>query len=595
MKMKKIFRKYFHNTEITIPEKYQQEITAGQIAYVFETIKLQLVVNPVIGLLLIFTIADLHQPIILSIWYLSLLTVIFSRYYLWNQYNQSDTKTRLSEKWGRQFTITNVGLGLVWGCSFVLFYSPDLPEYNALHIIVVAGFVAGSFGSHTAYISSYIAFSSLAVAPVIITLLIDGGKVNNILATFSMVFVFVRLFYASRAHKYYQQAMFNQLQYKDLGIEIKKQKQQLEEANRAKIKFLATSSHDLRQPLHALQLFVESLAKEPLSESSQRIVNNIEITTNALTRYFNNLLDYTRIEGKSLQPNNTVFPLSELLERLFIEYEQSALDKNLVLHIVPTSVSLNTDYTFLERIIRNLLSNAIRYTEKGKILMGCRRRGDFICIQVLDTGCGLNAQQAKEIFNEFHQINTEARLGEAGLGLGLSIADGLAKLIRAKIQVQSNQGKGSCFSICLPSFDHTNNSLSQKDIPTISDSSQLSCSLLVVSDDLSFNNRMRDAFSLWSPDGIYAETIEQALKMIEVSTVRVDVILLQAHHEIRGQSFNFIERIREKLGATIPVILIEDTPNTMRLSDNDIRIISQPISIKPAMLRLAIEDVISNS
>jgi signal transduction histidine kinase len=219
------------------------------------------------------------------------------------------------------------------------------------------------------------------------------------------------------------------------------------EESRSKSSFLVGASHDLRQPLHAMGLFVSLLRAQTKDPERSILVDRIATSLDAVNRLFDSLLDLSRLEASAITPTFSDFPVSDLLNRMIGEFAPQAQIKGLELRAVSCDVVIRSDSTLLESILRNLLSNAVRYTPSGRILLGCRRRGGKLAIVVWDTGVGIPEGQIETVFHEFQRLpqNTETR--EAGLGLGLAIVDRLARLLGHRVEVGSRPGIGSMFAI----------------------------------------------------------------------------------------------------------------------------------------------------
>jgi signal transduction histidine kinase len=231
---------------------------------------------------------------------------------------------------------------------------------------------------------------------------------------------------------------------------LKKAMEEIELANDAKSRFLAAVSHDLRQPLHTLSLLV-SILKETVKvqEPVREVIDNLQKTMIFMGDLLDSLLDINRLES-GFSAHVTDFSLLELFSRLKIRFEHQAMKKGLELHVIPSRAMIHTDEMLLERILQNLLSNAIRYTSTGKVLLGCRRQRSNLRIEVWDTGPGIPEKQHSMIFEDFYQLNNPARDWHKGLGLGLAIVDRGARLLGHRVEVRSTVGKGSVFSIKIP-------------------------------------------------------------------------------------------------------------------------------------------------
>lgn len=232
--------------------------------------------------------------------------------------------------------------------------------------------------------------------------------------------------------------------------ELRERKEEAESANAAKSRFLAAASHDLRQPLHALGLFVSRLSQMPHDLETRTLVGHVDHSVAALQDLLDTLLDISRLDAGMVTPKPTDFPLADLLDRLAMEHEGPAREKLLAFRMRGCPVWLHTDPRLLERILMNFLGNAMRYTSRGGILLGCRRRGDRLLIQVWDTGVGIPAEHLQHVFSEYVQLDNPERNRAKGLGLGLAICDRLAQLLGLPLGVRSRPGKGSVFWVEVP-------------------------------------------------------------------------------------------------------------------------------------------------
>jgi signal transduction histidine kinase/CheY-like chemotaxis protein len=237
--------------------------------------------------------------------------------------------------------------------------------------------------------------------------------------------------------------------YATLEGKVVERTRQLELANLAKTRFLAAASHDLRQPLHALGLLVAQLSADTNRTDRSRIVARVGTAVSLMNDLFNALLDVSKLDAGAVEPDVTAFPLGPLLRKIEDMFAADARAKSLRLRVLPSSAWARSDHVLLERILLNLVSNAVRYTERGGIVVGCRRRGDALCIEIWDSGIGIPEDERQNIFNEFYQL-ADARDKPVGLGLGLAIVDRLCRLLDHPRDLASVHGKGSRFSITVP-------------------------------------------------------------------------------------------------------------------------------------------------
>ncbi len=237
---------------------------------------------------------------------------------------------------------------------------------------------------------------------------------------------------------------------KQVEVRLRDAKREAEEANLSKTKFLAAVSHDLLQPLNAARLFTGSLAERPDSADRSTLVKNISNSLEDVENLLGTLVDISKLDAGVIKADVSAFAAHELLNNLAVEYQQVAKSVGLSLDFVPSSVLIKSDIHLLARILRNLLSNAIRYTESGRVMLGCRRYTQHVSIEVWDTGIGIAEDKQEEIFQEFKRGDVQRLKQDRGLGLGLAIVDKITRILGHRIRVSSQLGRGSVFAIEVP-------------------------------------------------------------------------------------------------------------------------------------------------
>src|SRR5580704_15590067 len=247
-------------------------------------------------------------------------------------------------------------------------------------------------------------------------------------------------------------AMAARLQESYAGLEgkVEERTRQLEAANQAKSRFVAVASHDLRQPLHALGLFVEQLQGKLRASERAHIISRIKDALSATNELFTALLDISKLDAGATTVNITVFPVAQLLAHAETTFAGAAREKELTFRALPSDAWVRSDFILLQQIVFNLVHNALRYTRSGGVLVGCRKHGDQLRIEVWDSGIGIAADQHDKIFGEFYRLGEPDRDRRAGLGLGLAIVDRLCRLLNHPIEVKSTVGKGSVFAVTVP-------------------------------------------------------------------------------------------------------------------------------------------------
>jgi signal transduction histidine kinase/CheY-like chemotaxis protein len=331
--------------------------------------------------------------------------------------------------------------------------------------------------------------------------------------------------------------------------------QELELANAAKSRFLAAASHDLRQPLHALGLFVGQLRSSPDSIDRDRIVGRIDTAVAEMDELFNALLDISKLDAGVLTANLTDFPIATLLRRLEATFTQTALNKGLRLRVIPSSAWVCSDIILLERMLLNLVSNAVRHTSRGGVLIGCRRRREVLHIEVWDSGPGIPEDQQQKIFGEFYQLAGGERDRHGGLGLGLAIVDRLQRFLEHPVELTSIVGRGSRFAIAVPAV------AARKVVDPVSaaalavDRAQGKL-VVVIDDDALVLEGTAGLLRSWGCRVVTAASHEDALSEIIRRGQRPDLIISDYHLSDGKTGIEVIERLRAAFAMLIPAFLI---------------------------------------
>ncbi|MBT9568529.1 MAG: response regulator [Thiobacillus sp.] len=381
---------------------------------------------------------------------------------------------------------------------------------------------------------------------------------------------------------------------REATADLAAKKDMAERANFAKSRFFAAASHDLRQPLHALSLFVAALKTRNTSSETQSLIENIEASTSAMESLFNALLDISRLDAGTIEAHPVHFSLRKLLGELDKQFSALAAEKHLRLRFRPCDVTLYSDPLLVERILANLIANAIRYTDDGGILVACRRRGRMIRLSVFDTGRGIPPDQLDSVFQEFVQLHNPARDRSKGLGLGLAIVSRLGRLLGHRINVHSRPQHGSEFSMEVPCGDA---SQIQSPIPVSAPGPIPDDALVVLVDDESAILRgMAELFDNWHIDLITAHSAEEALQWLDTIGRVPDVIVSDYRLPDDIDGIEVITRIREKYARDIPAILVtgDTAPDTiLRISRAGFPLLHKPL--RPAKLRALLTYLIQHA
>lgn len=366
--------------------------------------------------------------------------------------------------------------------------------------------------------------------------------------------------------------------------ELAQAKDAAEQASAAKSRFLAAASHDLRQPLQALGLFVNVLGGRELDPKSGEIIGRIRDCTVALERLLGSLLDISKLDAGLFVPQKRGFVVSSLTGRLCAEMRPVAEEKDLELIHVPCSAHIHTDPGLLDRILRNFVSNAIRQTETGRLLVGSRRQAGQIRIEVWDTRVGIPEDQLALIFEEFHQVGNPARDRREGLGLGLAIVDRLARLLEHQVGVSSTPGRGSVFSISVPLAEAQKAPVAAEDTDRPEDIS--GAMVVAIDDEVDIRDALELLLDAWGCQALVAESTDEALQALKREGRAPDLVIADYRLKHERTGAESISAIRAAWGAEVPGFLLTGDTGPDRLREataSGFEVIHKPI--KPDILR----------
>jgi signal transduction histidine kinase/CheY-like chemotaxis protein len=480
--------------------------------------------------------------------------------------------------WARWFTVAALADGIWWGCATIFLVSPDDSEGQLLTLLVALIVAIGAVPAFGVYMPAlnaiFFPITSLALAWSIF----QGGLLHYGVGVLVGVFIVTMYGLARHANANFTQILRLSFEKQILAEDLQQQKEVAEDANRSKSKFLAAASHDLRQPVHALGMFVGALSRHPMNGEMRRIVDHMEDSINAMDGLFSSLLDISKLDAGVVQPQLETFQINPMLERICHEYSGAAQEQNLSLALCPCTAAVVSDQLLLERILRNLISNAIRYTDHGRILVGCRR-GHALSVQVWDTGQGIAPNEQKKVFEEFYQVGNSERDRNKGLGLGLAIVKRLTVLLDHPLELISEVGKGSVFKLSLPIADIE----TDRGYPSMHSAAPglRGGLILVVEDDPMVREAMRSLLTGWDNEVLVAGSGAEMLERVAECATRPDLILCD--YRLRGQEngIDVIDRLRAEYNEDIAAILITGDTASDRLQearDSGFIVLNKPVA-----------------
>jgi signal transduction histidine kinase len=453
--------------------------------------------------------------------------------------------------------------GAVWGATALLFFISGHHIYQAVLTVLVFGITVSAIPLIGSYIPSFYLFVFPALLPFIARNVFEGTAPHLVL---SLIEAAVMVAFASFAHNYNRmliESLRNRVEKQALAdrlaaqnVDLEQARVAAEQANRSKTQFFAAASHDLRQPLHAMGLFAAALAQKVRDPEVTGVISSINASVQALEALFNELLDLSKIDAGAIKPDLTHFALEEVFARLRSEFAVEAAAKGLRFAVSGGQYVVSSDPVLLERIIRNLVSNAIRYTPAGEVAVTAAAADGVVRIEVRDTGIGIREADQPRIFDEFLQLANPGRTSKKGLGLGLSIVQRLCGLLGYVVRLTSEYGKGSVFGFDVPpgATRVERGDAVDAAVPVPGD---LGGKLIVVIDDeAAIAEGMQVLLSEWGADVLGSATGDDVVAAVHQAG-RIPDLLIVDHRLGTGENgIDVAQRIRQALDPEIPAILV---------------------------------------
>lgn len=505
------------------------------------------------------------------------------------RYMGQDVPVADTRKWSRRFSAIMLYLSVLWGSTAFLFYvegsaAHQVFLFTLLTTISMSAVLAGLHWLPLYYMRAWPIMGAL-----ITRLFMSEGLANTLLAILLLLGFLSTMRVAKSMNASVRSERYLRHKSNALTEALHIKTEEAEQATLAKSGFLAAACHDLRQPLHALSLFVHVLKETKQEDERASVISRIDYSLDILRKLFDALLDMSRLDAKIVTVGVSHFVIADLLKTLADEFRPVASNKGIELRLHACSVVIASDRLLLERVLRNLIANAIRYTEAGGVLLTARLRGDCVLVQVWDTGIGIEAEYLDEVFVEFQQLDKTHRDRKQGLGLGLAIVKRLCRLLNHPLDLASRPGRGTAFSVSIPQG-------SASQIRSAVSSSVLHSwdltgrRLLVIDDEHEILDAMRALLGKWGCEVIAAESLEDALQQLNDACVVPELILSDLHLSNDNTGIQAIAHLRKKYGESIQALLItgDTAPEQIRIAkDSGFELLFKPV--QPARLRGVIQ------
>lgn len=531
-------------------------------------------------------------------WLLLTLCVIAIRIPLLRSFSAQALSTSSALIWARRYTLMVFAIGVCWAAAAFLMLNAADPLAVASFLMVLALISAGNIASQSYYLPAVHTFLCLALVPAALRLASFGAAEYGAIAVTVLLFFSFLLAYAHGQSKQLGDAI--RLRHENLNLieALRAEKEQAdalraraEQANVAKSQFLAAASHDLRQPLHALGLFSASLHEMATEPERRLVVEKIFSSIDALESLFSELLDLSRLDAGHIQPRLGHVLLGRIVERLRAQYAPLAEARGLTLSLDAGAATVYSDPVLLERLLGNLIANAIQYTEHGSVRLDSEVKDDTVAISVRDTGIGIPAEHHARVFEEFFQVGNAERDRRKGLGLGLAIVRRISSMLDHPLLLQSELGSGSCFTLAVPLGDPTRIE-PEAEAPAKTVDVLSGKTILVLDDEASVLQGMGELLGRWGCEVLLAAQAETAIELARthpLDLIVADLRLRQGH-----SGTDAIEAVRNAAGKEIPALVI--TGDTSVATLRQARLCGCPVlhkPVRPVMLRAALSQLLA--
>jgi signal transduction histidine kinase/ActR/RegA family two-component response regulator len=484
--------------------------------------------------------------------------------------------------WARRYTLGLAAGGVIFGGSVALLFFPQAGQLGQFFLIVVViGMAVGSIAGNASHPPAMYVYVPALLLPMAACLLAQPGFEHGLLSASFIIFLAALLAFGRN-----QAALIrNSIAIGHENIELLRK---AEQASLAKSQFFAAASHDLRQPMQALGLYAASLREVTAGNPhAARQVDQILSSVDALESLFDELLDISRLDAGYIKPAPSHFAAAALFERLETAYAPIARKNHLTLSFDDDGVVLNTDSVLLERVVGNLLSNALRYTPQGSVSVRCRRGAAAAIVEVADTGIGIPREEHEHVFDEFYQLGNPERDRRKGLGLGLATVKRMTQLLGCRVSVDSAPGHGSVFSVEVPIGDAAR--IAPAPQPASVDFDALRGKVIaVVDDERDVRDGLAELLGQWRCRPVLAASASELIARLE-QTEPPDAVIADYRLREHESGAGVAATLRARYGAALPVLIMsgDTTPEIFRVArEQRLPLLSKPV--RAARLRAAL-------
>lgn len=486
----------------------------------------------------------------LLIWFACAATVSFIVFILHNQV-LPDKPHYTPRRWFYSVTCSSFSVGFVWGMVPVLFFSPDNIVYLAFIIALYAGYVSGGLSVTFTHQPSFVAFSTGITLPFAARMFYQDEQVYNTIGALAIFYVAMLIYVSKNMNTLFLETAKIQFANLQLVEDLAREKEAVEQAVSAKDRFLAAASHDLRQPLNAISLFVDALRPLQTKAAGNQIIEKIRLSLKGLNSMLHSLLDISRLDAGAVDSTPKHTSLTTLTAQLVEEYQAKATHLRIV-NELDEEYTVFANPTLVYRVVRNLVDNAVKYTNEGVVTLRARQDDNAVLLEIEDTGIGIPQEKLATVFDEFEQLNNPERNREKGLGLGLAIVKRLCDLGKIEIQLKSKLGHGTLVSLSL-----RRGVVTEPGDDTQPNGDSLHGRLIaVIDDERTILDGMQHLVSSWGCDTIVGESQDEIMAALTRQSRLPDLIISDLRLREGHRGIDVIDAICEEYNTDIPAILV---------------------------------------
>jgi len=556
---------------------FEQHLGIEQAKAIASNMNVLVISSALINALLVIVLWPHFKGFVLLTWFVISLTVVACRWWSTNSFTPETTNDQNYKKRLHSYAFWSTINGAVWGSAALFFQDVNAPLFSLYLICALTGYISVTLISNTLYLPQFFGFILAAAIPFVLSYLILEGRLYSVLGAYAVTYTAVMGAFGRIANRNFINAKRVEYENNHLLEQVTEEKKSADQAIQQKNQFLAATSHDLRQPLHALGLYADTLHARMRNPEDKEIVEKLRESSHALNELLHGLLDISRLDASDVKNHPRHFALSTLIERLSEEFITNSDHSDIELVTeVDEKHYLFADPVLLERVIRNLLSNAFKYTHKGQVSVLSRIDQKSIQITISDTGIGVPPDQMESIFSEFTQLHNPERDRSKGLGLGLSIVKRLCELQNIEYHFSSTLGEGTSITLSVQLGEQ-----SLEPIRAPANATEMkNLTILFVDDEQAIRDSMKLVIASWHCTALLASDQQDAISQLLEYNDQVDLIITDLRLPNNENGIGVIEAVREELNANIPAIIVtgDTAVNRIKLANQaNIVMLHKPI------------------